>query len=80
MNGRSRFLKGLGMLEIRWVRDDQGYIQLQQRKRELVSGSAGGFSRFTAWSDWEAVPIVQDFFEFKEVKEVTGTNNVNPRG
>lgn len=57
------------MSEMRWVKDDQGHVQLQQRTRSFVVDASGNFCGLTGWSDWEAVPIVQDFFQFREVKQ-----------
>jgi hypothetical protein len=36
------------MIELRWVLDDSGFMQLQQR------------TRTTEWSEWKEVPIVHD--------------------
>lgn len=46
------------MLEIRWVNDGDGNLQLQQRTRQPTVDASGAFCGFADWSEWEAVPIV----------------------
>ena len=46
------------MLEIRWVTDGDGTLQLQQRARLPVVDASGAFCGFGLWSEWVAVPIV----------------------
>jgi hypothetical protein len=46
------------MIEIRWVDVGGGNLQLQQRSRGFQVDASGAFCGLTAWSEWEAVPIV----------------------
>jgi hypothetical protein len=46
------------MFELRWVNDGDGNLQLQQRSCGFQVDASGAFCGLTAWSEWEAVPIV----------------------
>ena len=62
-----RSAEEIAMIEIRWVKDDQGYMQLQHRTRNVSVDAAGAFCQFTEWSEWQAVPIVRDAHAFVDV-------------
>lgn len=63
------------MIEIRWVKDYQGFMQLQQRTRNVCVDAAGAFCQFTEWSEWQAVPIVHDPHAFEDVVDVFDTRS-----
>lgn len=63
------------MIEIRWVTDDSGSMQLQQRTRSVFVDAAGAFCGFAEWSDWQAVPIVHDSNAFADFADVFGTKS-----
>lgn len=58
-------------IEIRWVSDSKGNMQLQQRTRQPVVDVAGAFCGYSdKWSDWSAVPILYDSEELRPVVHV----------
>jgi len=61
------------MIEIRWVQNDQGLMQLQQRTRDVRVDASGAFCQFTKWSEWTAVPIVHGNDAFVGVVDVFDT-------
>ena len=63
------------MIEIRWVQDDQGFVQLQQRTRTFCADASGVFCGFGEWSDWVAVPVVHDPFAFTDTTDVFNTRS-----
>ncbi len=56
-------------IEIRWVSDNKGNMQLQQRTRQPVVDATGSFCGFD-WSDWSAVPIHHDCEKLRPVVDV----------
>ena len=67
--------KVITMVEIRWVKDNQGFMQLQQRTRGICRDASGAFCELTEWSEWQAVPIVHDPHEFVNVVDVFDTRS-----
>lgn len=63
------------MIEIRWVTDGKGNLQLQQRTRLICSDAAGAFCEFTEWSEWQSVPIVHDEQAVRSVLDEFGTQS-----
>ena len=61
------------MIEIRWVNVGGGNLQLQQRTRIPRVDGSGAFCDFTAWSEWAAVPIVNDPRQVASVVDVFPT-------
>jgi hypothetical protein len=53
------------MLEIRFVADGKGGLQLQQRTRHPVVDASGAFCGYGQWSDWASVPVVHDPSELR---------------
>jgi len=46
------------MLDLRWVANRDGDLQLQFRTRGMRVDANGAFCDFDEWTDWAAVPIV----------------------
>jgi len=61
------------MIEIRWVNVGDGNLQLQHRTRIPRVDGNGAFCDFTAWSEWAAVPIVNDPRQVASVVDVFPT-------
>jgi hypothetical protein len=51
---------GLVVTEIRWLKDEHGIMQLQQRTRYLFFDASGVACQFSDWSEWVPVPVVDD--------------------
>jgi hypothetical protein len=63
------------MLEIRFVNDGQGGLQLQQRTRQPVVDASGAFCGFGEWSDWSSVPVVHGAGALRSAVDVFDTRD-----
>jgi len=63
------------MLEIRFVNDGQGGLQLQQRTRQPVADYSGAFCGFSEWSDWSSVAVVHGEGELRSALDVFDTRS-----
>lgn len=61
---------GETMIEIRFVDDGRGNLQLQQRTRLPRVDCNGAFCDFTGWSNWTAVEIIHDASQVVSVVDV----------
>jgi hypothetical protein len=63
------------MLEIRFVNDGQGGLQLQQRTRQPAVDASGAFCGFGEWSDWASVPVVHGESALRSAVDVFDTRD-----